>query len=78
MEKIGSDYTGKLRQNDLIAFLAVLIDLESLIDLGALFHSLVALPMNVFRVFGSINFPVVTPLDSLPLHAGFNFPIFRG
>ena len=30
-KEIGSDYTGKLRQNDLIAFLAELIDLESLI-----------------------------------------------
>ena len=29
-KEIGSDYTGKLRQNDLIAFLAELIDLESL------------------------------------------------
>ena len=42
---------------------------------GALFHSLVACPMNEFQVLGSRNFSWVTPLVTLPLADCFIFSI---
>ena len=44
-----------------MSFFATLIELQSFMTLGDLFHSLAAFPINIFRVVGSTNFPSVTP-----------------
>ena len=55
---------GCFSQCDLISFFAILMEFAFLLALGALFHSLVALPMNVYYS-GQRESQFVSPHDHL-------------
>ena len=64
MEKIGSDYTDKLRQNDFIAFLAELID--KIVDhhpLSSPVQHTNSTPEKIPLLLPSFLFFAIVPLD---------------